>query len=1090
LGTLTIYRASAGSGKTWTLTREYINLLIELPENFRHILAVTFTNKATGEMKARILAELDRITAGGDSEMLDDFVRRYKRSPEQIRERARRILDGILQDYSRFHVVTIDSFFQGVIRSFARELDLSAAYNVELDIEKVLSAAVDNLFRQLEQRRDLLSWMLAYTRARISEGKGWKLKDSIKGLGNELFKESFQQHGAVLAERIGDRKQLGKYQSRLYALQNAYLAGFRELGGQAMQYMGESGLSPEDFKGKANGVGGFFRSVAGGVKTKPTPAILKSLGNRDMWIAQGSGRKEELEAAYVTLNPVLAKMIRLYERDYTEFRTAETILRHSYILGILTDLSSEIYGYTDEQDIFLVSDSARFLREIMGENEAPFIYEKTGNYLEYFMIDEFQDTSGFQWDNFKPLLQESLAMNRKSMVVGDVKQSIYRWRNSDWEILGKEINLQFDPDQVSDKSLLQNWRSRERIIRFNNSFFTQAKDLVAARVVPGEAGAGDEARYREELSGTYSDVRQEIPADRDNEGGMVRIDFLGATGGSFREAAGRELPGRIEELLLAGMRQEDIAILVRKRADGQAISDLLLNHNNDPAKRVPQELNVISNESLYLLNSVVVKFIIAVMKYLVDPGDQVNFTEMVYLGSELGAGSRQGSGRLFLEAAGFFRDGSSLWQDAGGDEFGDLLERLQELRNLPLNELTEEIILRFGLNRQKDDISFLAAFQDVVLDYSRGTVNDISSFLEWWKENGLTRSLTLPEEQDAIRILTIHKAKGLQFRVVLVPYCNWKLDHELSPIIWCRPATTPFDGLPVVPVSYSSGLAETIFREQYYEERFRIHVDNLNLLYVAFTRAIDALYVMLPGQEDHKGEVKDVAGLAWSVLNTEELSGNFRETGENGTAIWQSGEPVRDAGMGRDYAVEHPAGQPAGQPAGHMLLDDYAATGSRGKLRMKAQEIDIFDHQVHVRLDQGKLMHRIFELIRTRDDVPRAVQTVVREGKLTERESAGMIERVIGLMDVPPAREWFDGSWLVRNEQDIVHPGGRILRPDRIMYRSGQAVVVDYKFGSGKSPQHAGQVSEYMKLLRGMGEEDIRGYLWYVSLGEVVSVED
>jgi len=1101
LGKLTIYRASAGSGKTFTLTREFIDLLIELPENFQHILAVTFTNKATGEMKSRILAELDGMTSGKDSVMLDYFVKKYQRTEEQIRERARRILDNILHNYSRFHVVTIDSFFQGVIRSFARELDLTAGYNVELDIDKVLSAAIDNLFNQLGDREELLRWMVGYTRSRISEGKGWKLKDSIKGLGKELFKEAFQQYGSVLGEMIEDRKKLKEYQSRLYAIQNAYLTSFSDLGKQAMQLMDESGLTPDDFSRKSSGIGGFFRSAAGGIKTEPTATVLKSLDDIDLWIAKNSDKRDRLETAYELLNPVLAQMIRLYQEDYHDFRTAESILKHIYILGILTDLSEEIYTYTDEQDIFLVSDSARFLKEIVDKNEAPFIYEKTGNYLEYFMIDEFQDTSGFQWENFKPLLQESLAMNRKSLVVGDVKQSIYRWRNSDWEILGQEINLSFDPEQVTDESLLQNWRSQERIILFNNAFFTSAKDLVAARVNPereearvetrvetsveagGEAGSG--GTYHEKVLRAYSDVQQEIPPGKQKGAGSVRIDFIGEKGEAFFEAANMELIKRLEELLQAGISQKDIAILVRKKADGQAITDLLLNYNNSPDKKSRQDLNVISNESLYLVNSTVIKFIISVLTYMVKPDDQVSFTELIYFARELekNDGKQEGdpeftddqkvtdAGELFLAIAGHFKE------DNGENPLGRILQKLRKLRNLPLNELTEEIIFSFDLHKQKNDISFLAAFQDVVLDYSRGSVNDISSFLEWWDENSPNQALNVPEEQEAIRILTIHKAKGLQFRIVLIPYCNWKLDHEKSVILWCHPAKEPFKALPVVPVNYSSRLTETIFNEQYYEERFRIHVDNLNLLYVAFTRAIDALYVMMPGKENKKDEIKDVKDLAFTILSAEDHSGNFR--GNDGTSVtsWQSGELSDDK-----KTVDR-------QKAEHMILGEYAATSSRGKLKMKAGNIDFFDHKVHLRLDEGKLMHRMFELIRKRDDVPQAVRSVVREGKLTEKEADGMIERISGLMDIPLARDWFDGSWLIRNEQDILHPSGMVMRPDRIMYRDEQIVVVDYKFGSARSAMHAEQVTDYLKLLLEMGEKNVKGYIWYVNQKEIMNVD-
>lgn len=1097
MANLKIYRASAGSGKTFTLTREFIGLMFELPENYRKILAVTFTNKATAEMKARILEELDRMARDDGSRMLPFFMEKYgKFTRERIRERARKILDTILHDYSAFHVMTIDSFFQGVIRSFARELGLTAAYNVELDVKKVLAAAIDGLFRQLDGQPDLLGWMMEFIRERTREGKDWKLKDSIAGLGSELFREAYQEHGRELEQKTGDRDFMKAYRSALHAVKTSYGSAFSKLGKKAMEIMEAEGVRPEDFSGKSRGIGGFFRAAANGDRTGMSGTALKCLDDHGPWIANNSDKQELLEAAYRRLNPVLKKMNELYERDHAGYRTAETILGHVHILGILTDLSAEIYHYADEQDIFLISDTARFLREIMAGNPSSFIFEKTGSYIDHFMIDEFQDTSGFQWENFRPLLAESLAMNGSSLVVGDVKQSIYRWRNSDWEILGGSVAGTFDSRQVEERSLLTNRRSREEIIRFNNDFFTRSAELVACMAVPDEDGSEQAGSFREKFAAAWSDVRQEVPEGQAGSGGFIRMDFIEEGSGDFRDAAGAMLIRRLEELMVSGVPQKEIAILVRKRSEGRAVTDLLLADNDRPGKEPGLAFSVISNEALFLANSRVVRFILNVLTWLVHPDDKVNLAELAHhhivvsdsRARDAGEPSVQGHGgdadaaRLFMAAGKTnSRDGNAGKgefrpdRETDGTALQELLTKLGRLRNLPMAELVEEIIHAFGLHRHQDDVSMLAAFQDVVLDYSRNGINDPGSFLEWWKENGDDQSLTLPEDQDAIRVLTIHKAKGLEFNIVILPFCNWNLDHDRRPVIWCTPGRPPFDMLPVVPVNYSSKLAETIFAPQYREERFRIHVDNLNLLYVAFTRARDALFAMIPLKED----LKDTASLVRSVLTSGDMERDFKGEGPGGNETWT---------RGRMPSVQVKVQEESESP-GRSLMTDYPSLPGRGKLRMRSGQSDLFGSEGSLKPEKGLMMHRIYELIRTREDVPAAVRTVSTEAGIGEEEAQALIGEVARQVETPEVRAWFDGTWQVRNEQEILSPGGTVMRPDRVMFRGGKTVLVDYKFGDVKSERYLDQVGGYVGQLREMGMKDVSGYIWYVNLNEVVRHE-
>jgi ATP-dependent exoDNAse (exonuclease V) beta subunit len=1074
LPNLTIYRASAGAGKTWTLTRDYIDLLVELPANHEHILAVTFTNKATEEMKSRILSELHKIILGKDSDMLDFFTDKYKLTELRARERAREILNKILHNYSRFHVETIDSFFQKVIRSFARELNLPAAYSIELDTGKVLSASIDRMLYRLGEKEQLLHWLVTYTRDRIAEGRGWKIKDSIRNLGYELFKETFQQYGSELTDMIGNKDLMRRYHAELEQIRNTYLDPFRDLGRQAIGIISGYGLQAEDFFNKNRGIANFFRSVAEGKKTEPTDAVYSCLHNIDKWIPGKSSKRDILEKAFGELDPILEKMIRMYEQEYPGYRTADTILKNIYMLGILTDLSENIYEYAAEQDIFLISDAARFLMEIMEGNEASFVYEKTGSYLDYYMIDEFQDTSDFQWLNMKPLIHDSLSMDHRSLVVGDIKQSIYRWRNSNWEILSEQISRSFDPSLMQMKYLDYNRRSQERIISFNNEFFSSARQLLAGLVIPGEEDAPGPHPYSEKVMSAYADVLQKIPPEREAGKGTVRVDLLNAAGREFYEAADSRIIELLGVLSDRGYRQKDIAFLVRKRKEGERIAGLLLRYNTSPLNKSGRVYQVISDESLYLDKSAAIRLIINALTWLADPGDNLNYAELIFNHKILTADEAKHDqyNDLFLSVNPAFGDQTT------GEKTNDLKAVLDNLKHLPLNELIEEIIIRCGISGKTEHSAFLAAFQDLVLDYSRNGLNDVHSFLEWWKETGVNKSLNIPGDQEAIRIMTIHKAKGLQFRVVIVPYCDWKLDHERASVMWFRTDRPPYSTLPVVPVLYSSGLAQTFFRDQYFEERFRIHVDNLNLLYVAFTRAIDALFVITPEISGKTDNIRSVSDLISKVLSEDQLANNFRNDCTHDGRRWQSGD-MNDA-------------QPEPVPAARQFirLHQSASYSGDGKLIMRSGNLDVFNREAGWKIDQGRVMHRIFQGIKSAGDVDAAVFQLISQGKAGIKDKDTLVSRIKVLISAPPVNEWFDGSWKVMNEQDILTPAGNVYRPDRIMLKEGRLIIVDYKFGAQKSDAYNNQVNIYRSLLQEMGYADIRAYLWYVTLKEVVQVEE
>jgi ATP-dependent helicase/nuclease subunit A len=1060
---LTIYKASAGSGKTYTLSRDFISLVIMDPELYKHILAVTFTNKATDEMKNRILDELHKLSAGEPSPMMEFIAAENALTETEVSGRAKIILETILHNYSRFHIETIDRFFQRAIRAFTKEIGLSGGYQIEIDSERVLSESVDEMLDSLDEEPGLLEWFVEFARDKVQEGKNWNLKKDLMVLGQELNKERFQESNTELDRELREKDNFNSFRKELYGLKYSFENTLKTFAGKAVAIMEGLGLQAGDFKGQY-GVGVFFNRLLNDNFNYPSNTILKAVDEPLEWYAKGSSHADQIISAFESgMNEQLKSCVGQFERKYSEYKSVESVRGFLYTLGILTDISSRMHDYAEAQGIFLLSNASRFLNGIIGENDAPFVYEKIGNYFHHFMIDEFQDTSGLQWKNFRPLIENSLASNHKCLVVGDVKQSIYRWRNSDWEILSEQLHRDFSPEQIALHGLKQNWRSLENIIHFNNGFFSQAREIFKIHFGGGE---DEENEHADKVSRAYLDVDQDIPGTQSRDGGYVRISLLPEPDeGTWKDFSDRQVITTIEEMQDRGIAPSDIAILVRSKRDGKRIADAILEHKSIHPD-ADYIYDVISNESLYLYNAGSVRILVGALRYLVSPEDRVNLAQLIY------------EHRIFMQGDGVL-EGSldEILLSLRTGEKPALPEQFMDesLRYLTLTELTERIINLFSLDTQTSQTPYILGFQDLILDYCRGGSADINSFLNWWDENGEDKALTVSEDQDAIRIMTIHKAKGLEFRGVIIPYCNWPFDHR-SPnpeILWCSSTQEPFDKLSLLPLRYSSSLAETIFAEDYREENFRVYMDHLNLLYVAFTRAKESLFVFAPeGKEQKENKFTDVSSLIKRILKNPDIVANGK---------WDDSESVWSLGELTDRPDDREQGE-------QILLNSISSHEFSGKLRLMYRGLDFFDTGAQQRVNYGNLMHEIFSRIRSAKDIDRALNSALRDGIIDHTEAARIRPDIASKIDMEKVRGWFDGSWKVIAEQDILTRDGSIRRPDRVMIRDDQVIVVDYKFGKNRSPGHLTQVRKYAGMLRQMEYNDVHGFVWYVSQNEVVGV--
>lgn len=1091
-----ILNASAGSGKTYQLAYKYVRDVVEQPALYRHILAVTFTNKATEEMKTRILKEIHALASGDRSPYLETLCRELGLDAATVQRRAAEARSKILHDYSRFTVLTIDTFFQRILRAFIKELGIDLNYNVEIETASVLAKSADQLVEAIAADRELLRWLTEFVQERIDEGRKWDVRDGILSLGGELFKEKNKESLATARTR----EELARIVRQATAEAEKSKRELLGTAAEAVRLITGAGLSAADFSGKSRSFANWFFSTAAG-EIKPYGATAGKMSlTCTGWCAKGS----PAEALVAELQPLLRRMCDLYDRNVRRWNTC-ALLRENYrSFALLADLYAQVQHLCDEQNMMLLSETKYILSEFIGRNDAPFIYEKVGNRFERFMIDEFQDTSVKEWENFLPLLQNAMAQSDATsvVVVGDIKQSIYRWRGGDWQILHAGAQQALGAADTERVTLQENFRSLRAVVAFNNRSIGRivaadnralnaAVEEAAAR---GDLSAAESARLRDTLADAYRDHAQR-PRRQAAHPGYVSVETF---------ADKPPVVERLCQLLDKGFRPCDIMILVRGATDGAKVAEELLafkSRNREPRYR----FDVMTHEALVIGRAPVSSFVAAALHLALDPDDRLSRAVWNrFLGRAFDA-------QLDAEQRAFFRS----------------------LRLLPPEEAFERIVMEYGLGRDKSHTAYLQAFHEQIIAFCANKIADIDLFLRWWEEEGSARSLAIDQSASTVEITTIHKAKGLEKRAVVIPYCSWPLDPRaggsVQNIVWAE-ARGEAEAVGRFPVKFKRSMAESDFAAEYYRELVYTHVDNVNLLYVALTRAAESLHVFVPERGKHIGSLLLeclAAEAAQAASETAETAAVEREraaapaetaetdpsliaaetdatapmAAEAGTTAIGEGQtplPLRhtlsEAGERFELGEFAPpvADEERRQQAQHVVLEHYPTARADLRLRLPSQRyFDAGERELSPR-NFGILMHRAFQEAETEEDIRRCVERMQADGTLGEADAATLRQMIDRALDNPAVRAWFGGGWeRVRNEQEIVLPDGAIRRPDRVMTRGGQAVAVDYKFGGrDDSGQNRRQMAEYLRLLRAMGYTDCTGYLWYVKLGKIEKVDE
>ena len=1035
---LHIYNASAGSGKTFTLTQEYLRMLFQdtkhaagelLPHS--RILAVTFTKKATAEMKERILHELYILSQDPTtSQHWDVLQTKLNISAEQMQQRATLLMIGILQDYSRFSVSTIDSFFQQVIRTFARELGLSASYDLSMDGEEMIQEAVDEIFKRIKNNyaedKDLINWLVDTTQKNLDDNEKKAPREIVFQFSKQLLSERLAQRMPELQQVFENKDFMREYRKELEETCTSMEEKVESKLQQANQIFGTISTDRWNYhllnafkktaKDWLNGkIGNTFNDVLA------NPSKIASAKNK------ASGQKEEsLDLYHQQLEPIFQSIIAA-RKNYI---TATETLKYLYTVGTLQDVAKQIETTNRNIGRLPISETNQLVHQIIDGQDAPFIYERYGQYFRHYMIDEFQDTSKLQWSNFSPLIHESEGNKADNLIVGDIKQSIYRFRNSDWSLL-KNVNHEFHTHK--EHTMGYNWRTAPVIIEENEKLM-QALSQHAAKLLEEknqQPNLGDEIQY------IFAEEQMHQKAAKSTQG-YFHLQYF--EGKDAEEQTFDALLAQLQSLQQEGIDLKRVTLLVRYNSQATTLANFLISHG----------YNVQSSEGLKIGAHPTIQLIINLLKQAPQKKDENEKDDKKHQLDEISL--------AYIK-----------------QHFGDLYQEQQanilRAQQLPLYEQVQFLIDTLQLAEHENVGPYLTALQDIIYQFCQNRVADRQSFLEYWERKGKNKTIAAPRTTNAIQIMSIHSSKGLEFDIVIIPFFTWELyKTHREDILWCEPKTPPFNKLPLVAVHPNDSLLKSHFREEYIQERLLQHIDNLNLTYVAITRPKYRLYIY--------GQIKSAKTPNYPIIGRE---------------VYKLYKDRLDDQLTYRVPAE---GVPAPLPpleedTTHIHTATYISSPINDRLVLRSRAEDDFTADTPLEtVDLGILMHLWLSQIRTWQDAEPALTRLIRRGQVTEQQAVELrkqFNQFQSLILRENHDEWFSDQYTILSEQDIITPSGNMQRPDRVMIKDKHAIVIDYKFGNEQRRSYLEQVRDYMSLLNQMGYTT-EGYIIYNALQIIHSI--
>ena len=1039
-----IYDASAGSGKTYALVKEYLKIILVANKNdaYRNILAITFTNKAVHEMKSRIVDNLSEFAKDEPSQkaqdLMQDLAAETQLSIIQIKTKSRQIIKHIIHNYAAFDISTIDKFTHKVIRAFAHDLGLPMTFEVTLDTENLLIEAVDAIIAQAGEDETLTKLLIDFTMEKTDDDKSWDISREILETGRLVLNENNRNEithfqDKTIAEFVEIKKKLAEA-CKVLEKENT------EFAENALQLIEKNGIDQKSFSG-----GYFPKHLQSIQEGKFNPKNKTYHESEDIKINKTAKDSAIIENIIPELLQILGTVYKNFEkRDFYK-----AFLKNITPLSLLNTVSNELAKIQEEQNVLSISEFNAIIHREIQNQPAPFIYERLGERYRHFFIDEFQDTSEMQWQNLVPLIDNATSSEIDGekgtlMIVGDPKQSIYRWRGGKAEQF-IELSKDHNPFNNPEKYLVhldKNYRSYSQIIEFNNTFF---------QLISNEFEQAD-----------YKDLYQNHSHQKTNAktGGYVNISFIP----KIEESEdGEETMSKTELYLLAtlntiqkvkqqGFEYKDIVILTRKRSHGIEVANYL----------TEQGIPLLSSETLMIQNATEVRFVIHLLKYLKNSSDlEAKAHFLHYVAEKI---------QDQLPVHDFIAQGISQKKEADFETWlttFDISLSFQDIRKKSLYESVELIVSKF-LNQQNGN-AYIQYFLDIVLERDVRNQAGISDFLNYWDKNAEKFSIPSPEGKNAVRIMTIHKSKGLEFPVVIIPFADEDYSRSPKDKLWIDAEVDDF-GLPKVLVDNSKSVegfgeaAKSVYVQKSQEEL----LDNINVLYVALTRAEEQLYVISQSLQPNKeGEYPNnmASFFIKYIIHKGEFEGDKLEY-EFGNSAKLSSESEKTDDV--------------------KLIQSVGEVLNPKNIKIAQRESVMWGTHQQEAIEYGNVVHEILSFVKIKSDVDLAITKAVESGLIIISQKNMVFDTVYEIVNHPELSTYFEEGNQVLNEQTIIQKEGKTIKPDRmVLLKNKDVYLLDYKTGTHNSKYQL-QLENYQEAIELMGYKVTKKSLVYI--GEQINV--
>ncbi|MES2513312.1 MAG: UvrD-helicase domain-containing protein [Bacteroidota bacterium] len=1041
-----VYKSSAGSGKTFTLVKEYLKLALtdrnNLSKAYKGILAITFTNKAASEMKWRIIKALKDISLESNQMLTKLVSDELNITSGELKTRAEIVLTDILHNYSDFSIGTIDSFTHRIIRTFALDLKLPVNFQIETDSDTVFKKVISTLINNLGRDKLITDYLVQFSLGQIEENKNWDPEQTLIDFIKEINKEGVTERVDQLSKfNIADFEVIKK---QLRTITKEYEAFLKTQGDQALKLIQEKQLSANAFASGGAGIYNFFVKLSTLKETSTKELfganVIKTL-EQDKWHGGKATAQEKaaIDSIKSDLDKIAFSVLNYLKENEQRYNVFVLIYKNIYAMGLVNELAKLTNEYKSDENILFISEFNERISEVVNNEPTPFIFERLGDRYKHFLLDEFQDTSAMQWQNMLPLIDNSLGNGHLNLIVGDGKQSIYRWRNADVEqfVSLPNINANTKNDLLIEReeSLIRNfegrvldtnYRSESVIVKFNNLLFDYLSETV----------------LNNELKKIYHQQKQ---IHKTTDFGYVSIDLPAVTEDEDTDDTNtRFILNYIQKAIDDGYSYSDLCIIIRQNRHGNTVANFLIEHN----------IPVVSADSLLLNHAKEITVILSFLKYISNQKDLVAASVILnYLHD-----------RQFCTEAQyvlFLRELNTSKHKTLFDILNECGLRVDILKLSTSNlfDACLEIIVTLQLNESNPQ--YTRFFLDEVLGFLQSNTSNISLFLDWWERRSEKASVIIPEGINAVNIMTIHASKGLEFPVVITPFLTWDIEKTQS--IWVDIDEEGID-LPVALINTTKAADETIFKPLAEKERQQQTLDSLNMLYVDFTRAVERLHIISPQLKKK------------SIKNCHTWLADFAGSQSN----FNSDKHILEFGsLTKKTSISHKAGL--------QQLHIAGLTFNQNPDVIQIKEASAYESNEDIAKarEYGILVHHILSKIKIKDDVDAVITNSILSGDITDEESRKILGDINQLLSIPSIAAYFEKGVDVKNELEILTATGDILRPDRVVVANNQAVVIDYKTGKRNAQKYHAQMQDYEYALLSLGYSSVKKLLLYIQEQEV-----